>query len=223
MNLVEYPDRDMLFLRLADTLAGHLSQFLRQQESVSFSVPGGTTPGPVFEVLSEIDLDWERVVVIPNDERWVPPDHPRANALLLRQSLLRGRAAAARLVPLYHPAPAPEKVLDTITAGVAPHLPLSLLLLGMGEDMHTASLFPGAVGLDDALSPKAPPVLALRASAAGEARVSLTAPVLTGAMETHVLILGAEKRAAIERAARRTPQEAPVRIVLDDAVIHWAE
>jgi 6-phosphogluconolactonase len=222
MNIREYPDREFLFLQLADLIAGQLADFLRREGRASFSVPGGTTPGPVFDTLSGVDIAWAEVSVVPNDERWVPEDSPRSNSRLLRERLLVGRAAAARLVPLYRAAAAPEAVLEALAEGVRPLLPLSVLLLGMGEDMHTASLFPGAAGLDAALAAEAPPLAVLRAAAAGEPRVTLTAPVLRGAIHTHVLITGADKRRAVERAAQLPAAEAPVRLVLDRATVHWA-
>jgi 6-phosphogluconolactonase len=106
---------------------------------------------------------------------------------------------------------------------VATLLPLSVVLLGMGGDMHTASLFPGADRLAEALAPDAPPVMAMRAPGAPEPRVTLTAPVLDGAMSKHVVITGAEKRAALERAAQLSPMEAPIRAVWSDLTVHWAE
>jgi 6-phosphogluconolactonase len=137
--------------------------------------------------------------------------------------LFTGRAAAATLVPLYAPAPQPEDMMDQLAAGLTPHLPISVLLLGMGADMHTASLFPGADRLAQAMAADAPPLMALRADAAGEPRITLTAPVLRGAFHTHILITGAEKRAAIERAAHSGEMEAPVKCVLGQATVHWAE
>ena len=186
-------------------------------------MPGGTTPAPVFDVLSEIDLDWGRVSVLPNDERWVPETSDRSNARLVREHLLQGRAAAAQFVPLYAKGDRPEDRLDDLTVTVALHLPISVLLLGMGTDMHIASLIPGAEGLDEALSPDAPILMAMRAPSVPEPRVTLTAPVLQAAMTTHIVITGAEKRAAIERAQRLDLIEAPVRAVLDTATVHWAE
>ncbi len=223
MKLIVYPDRELMMLSVANAIAGDLGDFLRREGRASLCVPGGTTPGPIFDTLSGVDLDWPNVAVFLNDERWVPPDHPRSNTRLLRERLLVGRAASARLVPLYAPADEPEAVLDDLVAGIAPHLPISVLLLGMGADMHTASLFPGADRLAEALSDQAPPLMALRAEAAGEPRVTLTAPMLKGAMTCHLLITGTEKRAALERAQGLTPLEAPVKAVLANATVHWAE
>ncbi len=223
MEFVEYPDADFMYLRVADQIAGQLGEFLRRDGHASLCVPGGTTPGPVFDTLSGVDLDWANVAVFLNDERWVDETSPRSNTRLLRERLFRGPAAAARLVPLYAPAERPEDMLDTLASGLAPHFPISVLMLGMGSDMHTASLFPGADRLEEALAADAPPLMALRADAAGEPRITLTAPVLKGAFHTHLLIRGPEKRAALERARTLSPSLAPVRAVLDNAIVHWAE
>jgi 6-phosphogluconolactonase len=223
MNMQEYPDREFLFLGIANTIAGQLADFLRREGRASFSVPGGSTPGPVFDTLSGVDLDWANVAVFLNDERWVAEDSPRSNTRFLKERLLRGKAAGAQFVPLFAVAPQPEDRLDALSDGIRPHLPISVLLLGMGADMHTASLFPGADRLAEALSPQAPILMALRAEAAGEPRITLTAPVLKGAMHIHVLITGPEKRAAIERAAHLTEIEAPIKTVLANATVHWAE
>ncbi len=223
MKLETYPDREFLMLGLANVIAGQLADFLRREGRASLCVPGGTTPGPIFDTLSGVDIDWSKVAVFLNDERWVGEDSPRSNTRLLRERLLRGKAAGAELVPLYAPAATPEEKLSDLAEGLRPHLPISVLLLGMGADMHTASLFPGADRLAEGLAPDAPLLLPMRAEAAGEPRITLTAPVLTGAMNIHILITGQEKRAALERALTLPPEEAPVRAVLDNATVHWAE
>ena len=222
MNFLEYPDRELLMLSLADRMAGELADFLRREGRASFCVPGGTTPGPIFDTLSGVDLDWQNVSVFLNDERWVSEDSPRSNTRLLRERLLRGKALNAHLVPLYHPAEQPETEMEHLSAGLRPHLPISVLLLGMGADMHTASLFPGADRLAEGLAPDAPILLPMRAEAAGEPRITLTAPYLAGAMNIHVLITGAEKRMALETALSLTPEQAPIAAVLKNATVHWA-
>lgn len=223
MQFQAYPDRATLMAALACRIAGDLAGALAQTGRATLSVPGGTTPGPVFDRLSGCALDWGRVAVVLNDERWVAEDSPRSNTRLLRERLLTGPAAAARLLPLRADTATPEESLDALSAAIAPHLPISVLLLGMGEDMHTASLFPGADRLAEALSAAAPILMALRAEAAGEARITLTARVLAEARATHVLITGAAKRAALERAQGLTPEEAPIKALLENAMVHWAE
>jgi 6-phosphogluconolactonase len=223
MKFEAYPDRELMMLSLADRIAGELGDFLRREGRASLSVPGGTTPGPIFDILSGVELDWARVAVFLNDERWVPEDSPRSNTRLVRERLLTGRAAAARLVPMHADTPEPEDALAELTAGIRPHLPISVLLLGMGADMHVASIFPGADRLAEALADTAPPLMAMRAPGAAEPRVTLTAPVLKAAMNIHILITGAAKREAVEAAAHLPPGEAPVRAVLAHATVHWSE
>ena len=222
MQLETYPDREMMMLSLANIIAGQLGEFLRRDGRATLSVPGGTTPGPIFDTLSGVDLDWANVAVVLNDERWVPEASDRSNTRLVRERLIRGRAVQARLLPLYAPADAPEDMLAALEDGLRAHLPISVLLLGMGADMHTASLFPGADRLEEALTSTAL-ILPMRADAAGEPRVTLTASVLKAAFNIHILITGAEKRAALDRALTLTPLEAPVRVLLDTATVHWAE
>lgn len=223
MTFIEYPDRELMMLAVADKMAGELGDFLRRTGKATFCVPGGTTPAPVFDVLSDVDLDWAGVTVLLNDERWVPETSPRSNGRLVREHLLKGKAAAARFVPFYHPTPTPEESLVDIDAALEGLLPISVLMLGVGADMHTASLFPGADRLAQAMASDAPPVMVLRSEAAGDPRVTLTLPVLKAAVRTHVVATGPEKRAAIERAQKLGPMEAPIRALLDDATVHWAE
>ena len=222
MILQTYSDRAALMAGLASVMVKELASALRNGPA-TLSVPGGTTPGPVFDALSVADLDWARVFVLLNDERWVGEDSPRSNTRLLRARLLQRKAAAATLLPLYAPAPQPEDKLDELAQTIAPHLPITVLLLGMGNDMHTASLFPGADHLIQALSPDAPVLMALRADAAGEPRITLSARVLQAALHIHVLITGPEKRQALDLALTLPPELAPIRTVLDQATVHWAE
>ncbi|WP_434287258.1 6-phosphogluconolactonase [Celeribacter sp. SCSIO 80788] len=222
MNFVEFPDREVMLLDLANKIAGELRAALEVEERVSFCVPGGTTPGPVFDILSGVSLDWGRVDVLLNDERWVPESSERSNTALLKRRLLVGQAVAARLIPLHRDVPTPEEGLPGLMPAVEAALPLNVLLLGMGTDMHTASLFPGADQLELGLSEDAPTLLAMRAPGAGEPRITLSAKALKTAISTHILITGAEKRVALERAETLSEIEAPVRAFLADATVHWA-
>ena len=222
MKLIEYPDAEMMMMQLADTLAGELKNALLVQDHVSFAVPGGTTPGPIFDSLCAVDLDWFRVHVMLTDERWVPETSDRSNTRLLRQRLLIENAAAAQYVPLYADAETPEEKLPALAEALTPELPLSVVLLGMGADMHTASIFPGADQLDLALNGD-DRLVAMRAPGAPEPRITLSAQVLKTAISRHLVIIGGEKRAAFERAQHLTPEEAPVAAILNGTTVHWAE
>lgn len=223
MDFVEYPDREIMMLDLADRLTGELAEALRGNDRATLCVPGGTTPGPIFDVLSEQGLDWDRVSVVLNDERWVGEDSPRSNTALLKKKLLVSKASAATLIPLFKDGASAEDSMDALSKGLEGHLPISVLLLGMGADMHTASLFPGADNLEAALAADAPLLMPMRAEGAGEPRITLTAPVLNGAINKHVVITGTEKREALERALKLPPEEAPIAAVLSGATVHWAE
>ena len=222
MEFQSYPDREMLAMGLADALASTLKNCLTVHDHASFCVPGGSSPGEVFSNLSGVELDWSRVHVFLNDERWVAEDHPRSNTGLLRRTLLTDRAARATLVPMVNDAATPEEGIADLERGFEGEFPISLLLLGMGTDMHTASLFPGADKLDLAMSADAPILVPMRAEGAGEPRVTLSRRVLADAMETHVLILGDEKRAVLEEAGGMDPMRAPINAFLRDATVHWA-
>lgn len=223
MELIEYADRELLAMALAHVLAEDLETHLENHEFASFAVPGGTSPGPVFDTLCAADLDWDRVRVFPTDERWVPQDHERSNGRLICDRLLRARAASATFLPLYAPVGSPDDVLADIEAMLLPELPISVLMLGMGPDMHTASLFPGAPGLTAALALDAPVLVALCPDEMPELRVSLTARVLDSALNKHLVIYGADKRTALERATFLPPEEAPINAVLSEITVHWAE
>ncbi|MGV6813189.1 MAG: 6-phosphogluconolactonase [Brevirhabdus sp.] len=223
MNLIEYPDRATLMAELAGVMTDQLRALLAHQDHVSFAGAGGSTPGPVYDCMSGHTLNWDSVTILPGDERWVPESSPRSNAAQLKARLMQGPAREARFQPLFTGDATPEDGLKTLQAQVSRLLPLSVVLLGMGDDMHTASLFPGAVGLEEALADTAPPLAVIRAREAGEPRVSLTAPVLRNATHVNILITGAVKRTALEAAVALPQLQAPVRAVIDVATIHWAE
>jgi 6-phosphogluconolactonase len=222
MDLRTYPDAEMMMMDVANILAGALESALYNEGRVTLAVPGGTTPGPIFDSLCAVSLDWGRVDILLTDERWVPESSDRSNTRLLRQRLLTDKASSATLIPIYAEGATPEDRLDELAATIMPLLPLNICLLGMGADMHTASLFPGADQLDAALTGD-DILYAMRAPGAPEPRVTLSAKVLQGAVQRHIVITGADKRAALDRAMTLTPAEAPVAAILADTTVHWAE
>jgi 6-phosphogluconolactonase len=141
-------------------------------------------------------------------------------------TLLTGRATAAEFLPRYLEASGPEPVLARVVESLEVLWPLDVCVLGMGTDGHTASLFPAADRLDEALDPDCPaPVLALRAPGAPEPRVTLTAPVLNEAARIYLLITGGDKRAVLARALEDGPiGEMPVRAILrgpNSPAVYW--
>ena len=108
------PIEEMLAINVANILAGKLTATLDHEDRALLVVPGGTTPGPIFDDLCDADLDWSRVDVMLSDERWVPEVHVRSNTRLIRERLLTGRAAKARYLPLYAQAETPEEVLPEL-------------------------------------------------------------------------------------------------------------
>ncbi|MGB0540005.1 MAG: 6-phosphogluconolactonase [Paracoccaceae bacterium] len=219
----EYPTRAALIEKLSQALIADLRSALSSQSTISFAVPGGTTPGPIFDRLCQSDLDWARVNILLSDERWVPTENPRSNTALLRNRLLVGAAETAGYVPLYADYATPEDAMEPLSHQLNACLPLSVLLLGMGADMHTASLFPGGDQLSFALGDSAPPLVAMRAPDAPEPRVTLSAAVLNAARYKHLVIFGAEKRHALEQAQSLPAQEAPIMAVLAGTTVHWAD
>ena len=214
-RIVEAVNRDALARLLANEVAAVLERAIGDTGRAMLAVPGGTTPAAFLSALGGHGLDWGAVAVTLTDERCVPANHPRSNRHLLVETLFAGPARAARFV-----APDDAQALSAL-------LPLDACVLGMGEDLHTASLFPGADRLDEALSADCDTLaLKLRAPGAPEERITLTAPVLTGAGRCFVLIHGVEKRAALDRArAAAGSAAAPVRLVLDGprpATVYWA-
>lgn len=213
---------------LAEALAAAVAQDLRdgleRRGGAMLVVSGGSTPRRFLETLGRAALDWARVVVTLADERWVPPDHPRSNERLLRESLRRGDAGAARFVPLYRSGHAdPESALVELAADFAAlPLPFDAVVLGMGTDGHCASLFPGGDQLEAALRPDSRQrVVPMRVAGAEEPRVTLTLAALIQTRAMYVHIEGPAKKTVLENAlAGRAPFEhAPVARVLENAPV----
>ena len=221
-DFFEYNDREELVSSVSKILASDLITSIKDRGNIMFSVPGGSTPGPIFDKLCEFDLDWKRVSIILNDERWVRESNERSNTKLLRERLLIKKATLASYISMYSDTITPELAIPKLKERIEPNLPISVLLFGMGTDMHTASLFPGGDKLEEALSNNAPTLLPMRAAGAMEARMTLTAQVLNSSRFKHLVIFGEEKRKAFEKAIDLPNSIAPVSAILPGASVHWA-
>ena len=209
---------------LAEAFAKWTAQLLREavdlRGEAAIAVSGGTTPKLYFAALSRQEIDWSRITVTLADERRVADDNPRSNARLARDLLLQNRAAEARFAPLADSRLSPERELAAAQARIADlPLPLDLVVLGMGEDGHTASWFPHGDLLVTAMNPGGRAlVLPMSAPAAPEPRLTLTARVILRARALALQIEGEAKRAVLAKALGAGPAaEMPIRTVLREA------
>jgi len=189
-DLEIFDSRDALYDTACEALRSAAHNGLTEKGWASLALAGGSTPAPVYERLSRTIIAWEKVTVLLTDERQVAPDHADSNERMLRETLFQNHAAAAQFAPMQE-------------ALILRHRPFDGVLLGMGEDGHFASLFPGspvlARGLDvtsdqDVLDvPAGDP-------APAQPRYSLTLHALCGAGAVILLITGDAKRAVLDRA-----------------------
>lgn len=201
-------------------IAGGLEKALASRATASLMVSGGSTPGSVFDALSMTDLGWERVVVGLVDERWVGPEDTASNERLVRSRLLKGRAGAAGFLPMKTVDGSPRDAMPDRDMAYAPHCaPADMVLLGMGEDGHTASWFPGSGGLADALDSDGTiaSIDATDCPVAGNhtLRLTLTGKAVTSAAAAILLIFGESKKAVFETAMTAPMNEKPVRFAID--------
>lgn len=196
-----YPDAEHAALAAAEAIADWLAAGLAENDRASFVGTGGSSPGPVYDLLATLPLPWDQISVTLSDERWVSPTSPDSNERQLRERLLVGEAATAAFVPLWSDAATVEDAADAAEATVADLFPADVVLLGMGEDGHIASLFPGSPALEEGLDPLGDSfVIDVPAGepAPSLPRLSLTLYALKQAFLTLVLVRGEAKRRIIE-------------------------
>jgi 6-phosphogluconolactonase len=213
----DFDDGDALARALADFIAERLQDGVSRNGEASLIVSGGRSPLEFFAQLSRKPLEWRRVTVSLADERWVRPDHGDSNENLVRQNLLVAKAVDGRFLPLWNGAPTPEAaaVLAGKRLRELPR-PFDAVVLGMGEDGHTASLFPDAPELAQALDPAADPgCVAITPGRAPHRRLTLNRSALLDSRCIALQIQGAAKADTLARALRPGPiAELPVRAVL---------
>jgi 6-phosphogluconolactonase len=230
-SVIRFDDAESMTASLADKIVARLSEGVRRRDAASLVVSGGTTPGILFDVLATRAAPWDRVFVTPTDERWVSPDDHRSNEKLVHSRLLHGEAASAHFVPLMtrHASPNDAEPEIDRAIGAMPR-PFDVTLLGMGNDGHTASLFPGAKDLPAALDLHSPALVrAITPTnvAATGPRMSLSLSAILASRAIVVLIRGAEKMETYRRAmAGRDALEMPIRAVLHQSdtpvEVYWS-
>jgi 6-phosphogluconolactonase len=216
-DVKRYPDAGALAERLAADIAASLSAAIALRGLSSLVVSGGNSPVKLFQALRTQSLDWSRVCVALADERWVDPTDAGSNEKLVRDNLLRDGAEAARFAGLKNSAPSPDlgAVAAWETFARVPR-PFDVTVLGMGDDGHTASLFPHSPNLPAALNPSAAPAcIGMRAPTEPHARLSLNLSALLDSRAVYILILGEAKLRTFTAASGPGPvEDMPVRAVL---------
>jgi len=212
-----FPDALALVRALAGEIQVDLQEAIAARGSASLVVSGGTTPRPLFAQLAQEKLDWQLVSITLADERWVDPASEQSNERSVRDHLLKERAAVARFIALKNPAPTPEAGTEWAWRALTRMArPYDLVVLGMGEDGHFASLFPTSLGIARALdSTAAAACVAMHSLAAPHARISQNLSALVDARRIVLHITGEAKWAVYQRAKQSgSLTELPVRALL---------
>ena len=221
-------DAEQLAQQLALDAAERLKTAIDTRDEATLVVSGGSTPLPFFKALSEHSLPWEKVTVLLADERWVEPDDKDSNERFVKTYLLTGLAAKAKFTGLKNAAATPQagwQDCEAMIASVA--RPFDVVVLGMGGDGHTASLFPETDGLVDALAknsgkltwPMNPPNVP-------QARMSLTLDALLDSRSLVLHITGDNKKSIFQLAQSVDAKVYPIAAVINNAQeklqVYWA-
>jgi 6-phosphogluconolactonase len=208
------PDADAVARRAADMMTSRISDARRLGAAVHIALSGGTTPKRAYELLGDMQGAWSHVHLWLADERCVPTDHPDSNARMIDETLLSSLRAFDG--PHLHPVRGELEPEDAawlygreLVATMGERPVFDLVLLGMGPDGHTASLFPGR---PEATAHEAPVIGVRGAPKPPPERISLTLPVLRDARFTLLLVTGEEKRDALERLRAGDEDLPPARL-----------
>ena len=220
-RLVIAEDSADLARQAAETMASCLDLALAQRDRAQMALAGGSTPRACYEKLGMEHLPWDRIDVVLGDERWVPLDHPDSNARMIEASLrAQGPGRSACFHPVPTDAPSLEEgcrryadLLKQLCPGDPPTL--DLVLLGLGDDGHTASLFPGTAASTNTTD------LVTVGEGKGLERITLTAPVLSAARQVLFLVSGAGKQQALKRLldAQEPAARTPARLVCPQSTV----
>jgi 6-phosphogluconolactonase len=210
-----FASKQELATALASDVAASLSTAITDRGHAQLALSGGTTPKLFFHELARIKIDWSRVTITLVDERCVPVADERSNARLVREHLLRLRAASAKFVQLYGGHGNPQE-LGTF----------DVVVLGMGTDGHTASFFPGGDNLDEALDVATTKrIVTMSAPEVPEKRLTFTLPILLDSNFVVLHIEGEDKKKALAEAEKPGPvKDMPIRAFLrarEPIIVYW--
>lgn len=229
MSLIthEFDTPDILTQALAKRITDLLEQAIKVKGKASLVVSGGSTPKPLFTLLSQTDFAWEKVTITLADERWVDASHQDSNEKLVKDNLLKDKAASATFVSLTTDAENAQDAETEISARIdAIDSQFDVVILGMGEDGHTASLFPCSEQISEALNmTRRLSAIATKPATAPHQRMSMSLAKIVDAKQVILHLTGAKKKAVLQDALTNyTGLEKPIKAVCDRTTVDlmWA-
>ncbi|GLQ34295.1 6-phosphogluconolactonase [Amylibacter marinus] len=216
IDIVNYEERQIQIIGLANRVADELLRALAARGRATLVVPGGTTSPDFLRELSTKRLVWEKIDTFVCADQFVPESDARSNVGMVRRELLQNHAAKCNLHSFWSAYNSAQDQALKLGRSIEQHLPIDVCVLGMGLDMHTASLLPGAKDLQTALrDEERRNVVCIEAANCATPRLTLTAPSLRRARNLHLLITGRAKRMALGRALKiNSVKQAPIKAVM---------
>lgn len=229
-QLNDFAQRVDLDNALASNVADLLSNAISQKGKASLAVSGGSTPKDFFTALSKKDIDWQNVTVTLADERWVDFESDASNTRLVHENLLKNKASVASFFHLKKEGECNKETLAQLNSDAKENLlPIDVLILGMGEDGHTASLFPCSKQITVALAlDNSDALMKVVPQTAPNDRITFTYAHLVQSQNIILHVCGAGKKVVLDKAlASNNQKEMPIRAFLQNpdinTQVYWAE
>ena len=196
----QFDSNDQLVAALGLAIIEQLKDGIIEKGNATLAVSGGNSPRPLFDYLSQQDIHWPAVTVTLVDERWLSESHEDANSYLVNHVLRQNKATEAKFISLYNGMVSPYEAETDINNRLQQlSLPFDVVILGMGEDGHTASFFPQAANLPNALFTEHK-CCAITPPSAPYQRMTLTLPTLLNTKRLFLHITGEKKRKVLNKA-----------------------
>lgn len=216
-TLFTFLSKEELHINLCEEIVNALNKGITEDGSALIAVSGGSTPKPLFEKLSLVDIPWEKVIITLVDERWVDNDHKESNEKLVKDHLMQNNAAKAKFIPLKYDLDTPFDAISRCSEEFKDiKNTLDVVILGMGTDGHTASFFPKDVNLENALNTKEICAATIPSDAPHQ-RMTLSLNKLLKAKNLFLHIEGEAKKEVYDNAlSDGAIEDMPIRAVLRD-------
>lgn len=201
-------------------IADKLQAGIEQNGTATLLVSGGNTPKPMFEMLSKKDIDWQNVNIALVDDRWVELDDAASNEAMVNSALLINKANAANFVGMKTEHNNAFDAVDAVTKKFTSfNKPFDVVILGMGEDGHTASIFPCCAQLDEALTTDAD-IMATEPTTAPHQRMTFTKSALLNSKQLYLHLVGESKETVLQDVAAGSDEKlAPIRAFLNQSAV----